>query len=165
MSTRWLLPACLALALAACGKQEAPPPKPAPVAAKPAPKPAPPAPAPKPAPPAFRVTAVTLGTMIDDAYTVTLPTTQIPSTLPTIYASVATTGGTRGATLTASWHYLQGKDLVVNETSQKLTTDGPATTAFKLYNPNHWPAGYYRVDIALDGAVVAHQAFEVVEKK
>lgn len=163
MSPRWLVPACLALALAACGKH-APPPAPAPAAAKPAPKPAPP-PAPKPAAPAFQVTAVTLGTMLDDAYAVTLPTTQIPATIPTIYASVATTGSTRGATLTATWHYVEGKDLVVNETSQKLTTDGAATTAFKLYNPNRWPTGYYRVDIALDGKLVAHRAFEVIGKK
>ncbi len=164
MSTRWLLPACLALALAACGKHEAPPPKPAPAPAKSTPKPVPP-PVATPAVPAFRVTAVTLGTMLDDAYAVTLPTTQIPATIHTVYASVATTGSTRGATLAASWHYLEGQDLAVNETSQKITTDGPATTAFKLYNPNRWPAGYYRVDILLNGKIVAHRAFEVIEKK
>lgn len=166
--TALVVPACLALAVAACGKHAAP--APVPVAAKPAPKPAPPRPAPAPKPaapvtPAFHVTGVTLGTMIDDAYAVALPTTRIPGTIPTIYASVATAGSTPGATLSARWYYLAGKDPLVTETSQPVRTDGAATTAFKLYNPNRWPLGAYRVDIALDGRVVAHQAFEVVEKK
>lgn len=158
----------LTLTLAGCGKHEPPPPKPAPAVAKPTPKPAPkPAPLPPapPAAPAFHVTGVTLGTMIDDAYLVTVPTTQVPASIPTIYASVATDGTTKGATLGARWSYLEGKGLAITDTTQPVTADGPATTAFKLMNPNRWPLGKYQVAITLDGKVVATQAFEVVAKK
>lgn len=156
--------AALALTIAGCGKHEPPPPKPAPAAAKPAPKPAPLPPAPAAAP-ALHVTGVTLGTMIDDAYLVTVPTTQVPASIPAIYASVATDGTAKGATLGARWSYLEGKGLAITDTTQAVTADGPATTAFKLMNPNHWPLGKYQVEITLDGKVVATQAFEVVAKK
>lgn len=165
-----VLAAAFALALAGCGKHEPPPPKPVPAGAKaapkPAPKPQPPAapPAP-PAPPAFHVTGVTLGTMIDDAYLVTVPATQLPASIPAIYASVATDGTATGATLGARWSYLEGKGLLITETTQPVTAEGPATTAFKLANPNRWPLGKYQVEITLDGKVVATQAFEVVAKK
>ena len=79
----------------------------------------------------------------------------------TIYVSVDTSGTTAGATLNAKWSYLEGNGQLVTSTSQSITADGPATTTFRVVNPNQWPEGKYKVDISLDGKQVASKQFEV----
>jgi hypothetical protein len=114
-----------------------------------------------PAPDVFKVDAVTLGEAVTAGYRIAKPTTQFAASQSTIYASVATTGRTSGATLSAHFRYLEGKGQDVTTISQTIATDGPATTTFKLRNPNDWPAGKYQVEIAIDGKPVDRQAFEV----
>lgn len=114
---------------------------------------------------AFRVTGLTLGTLINASYAVTTPTTHFTPDTPIIYASVATDGRTAGATLQARWRYLEGSGVLVNELEQTVATAGPAVTTFKVQNPNRWPTGKYNVSISLDGKVVAQQDFAIDDGK
>ncbi|WP_424680993.1 hypothetical protein [Frateuria sp. YIM B11624] len=174
------------LLLAACGKHEnetatTPPaastaPAPAVTHTAPAPATSAPAPAGSAAVPAkagtsasaipvpanvFKVEQVQMGEAVTAGYKIAKPTTTFDASQNTIYASVATTGTTPGATLSAHFSYLEGKGEDVTTISQTIATDGPATTTFKLRNPNNWPAGKYKVEIAIDGKPAASQTFEV----
>lgn len=177
------------LLLAACGKHDdqttATPPAastaPAPTQTAPAPSPAPAATAMAPAAPgtaaapasagtsaavapaadAFKVAELKLGEAVTAGYTIAKPTTTFEPSQNTIYASVATTGVTAGATLSAHFSYLDGNGQDVTTISQTIATDGPATTTFKLRNPNDWPTGKYKVEIAVDGKPVTSQTFEI----
>ncbi|MCX7512584.1 hypothetical protein [Frateuria sp. STR12] len=113
------------------------------------------------APAVFQVAQVELGGSVTAGYEVAKPTTTFAPSQNTIYASVATTGSTTGATLSAHFSYLEGKGQDVTTISQTIATDGPAVTAFKLRNPNDWPAGTYKVEIAIDGKPVKSETFEV----
>lgn len=178
------------LALSACGKNEQPAnqpaasstaPAPASTAAKPAPAttaaaPAPAATAATPAPagtaapasaaaaPAadgFQVSNITLGDVVSSDHKVKKEVTTFSPSQKTLYVSVDTTGSTPGATLNAKWSYLEGNGQVVTSTSQSIIADGPATTTFRVQNPNLWPEGKYKVDISVDGKQVNSKAFEV----
>lgn len=109
----------------------------------------------------FKVEDVALGEAVTAGYKIAKPTSTFEPSQNTIYASVATTGSTAGATLSAHFSYLEGKGQDVTTISQTIATDGPATTTFKLRNPNQWPAGKYKVEIAVDGKPVTSQTFEV----
>lgn len=113
------------------------------------------------APAPFKVDAVTLGEAVTAGYKISKPGTTFAPTQSTIYTSVATSGSTTGATLSAHFSYLEGKGQDVTTISQTIATDGPATTTFKLRNPNQWPAGKYKVEIAIDGKPVTSQTFEI----
>ena len=163
------------LLLAACGKHEneaattPPAASTVPAVARTAPAPATSTPAPAAArttaaPAAadvFKVDQVQLGESVTAGYKIAKPTTSFDASQNTIYASVATTGTTTGATLSAHFSYLEGKGQDVTTISQTIATDGPATTTFKLRNPNDWPAGKYKVEIAIDGKPVTSETFEV----
>ena len=176
------------LMLSACGKNEqesnTPPttpatsaPEPAAPAAAPTPTPASttPAPAnPAPAPastsgkstslkPAddIKVAAVTLGSAVDATHAISKEQHSFAPQDKAIYASVATLGSTENATLNAKWSYVDGKDEPFSSTTESIATDGPATTTFKVQNPNAWPQGKYKVVISLNGKTVASETFEV----
>jgi hypothetical protein len=76
----------------------------------------------------------------------------------TIYASVETTGSGKG-TLKARWTYQEGQ--VVDETSQDVTTSGPANTEFPYSNPSGMPIRNYRVVISLNRDDGGTNEFEV----
>ena len=76
----------------------------------------------------------------------------------TIYTSVVTEGKASRATLSARWTY-QGA--VLEETAQRIATDGKAVSEFHVFNPAGWAPGEYRVEILLDGRVVGDRAFRV----
>ncbi|MEO8870721.1 MAG: hypothetical protein ABI357_07805, partial [Granulicella sp.] len=107
------------------------------------------------------VSGVTVGRTIDADYRVTQVSRKFTSDDRVIYASVATTGNSRGAMLNARWSYLEGDGQLVSSVSQSIATGRPAVTAFEVRNPDRWPAGRYKVDISLDGTVVASQPFEI----
>jgi hypothetical protein len=109
----------------------------------------------------FHVAQVQLGETVTTGYKIAKPTTTFDPGQNTIYASVDTTGSTAGVTLSAHFSYLEGKGQDVTTISQTIATEGPATTAFKLRNPNDWPAGKYKVEIAVDGKPVTSETFEV----
>ena len=109
----------------------------------------------------FAISKVVVGDAVNAAHKVSSPKLSIPAGEKAIYASVETSGKTEGATLSARWSYLEGKSQLVSSISQSIATDGPAITTFKIQNPHNWPAGKYKVDIALDGKPVSSQSFEV----
>ena len=98
---------------------------------------------------------------MDAAQQITHPATHFAQTDKTIYASVVSVGNTPDATLSARWNYLQGAGMVISNVTQRLASDGPATTTFTLQNPDLWPEGKYNVEIAVDGKVVNTQAFTI----
>lgn len=173
------------LMLSACGKNEqaANPPAAAPAATAPAP--AAPAPAattpmtPEPAGSApapastsgksasvqpandIKVAAVTIGSAVDASHIISKVQRRFAPTDKAIYASVTTLGNTDNASLSANWSYVDGKDQPFSSTTESVATDGPATTTFKVQNPNAWPVGQYKVVISLNGKPVASENFEV----
>lgn len=172
--------ACTALALAACGKSSEPQtPAGASTAAAPAMPgsiPATPGSVPAPAgsaapagaattasaPAPLSVAKLTLGSNVGNDYTVTKAKTTFTPNDHTIYAAVSTEGQATGANLNAKWTYQDGQ--TVNDLTQSITASGPATTTFKVHNPNDWPAGKYKVAVSLDGNAVASQDFEVAKR-
>ena len=120
-----------------------------------------PAAAPAAADNGFQVATVTLGDTVTPDHKVRKDVLTFSPSQKTIYVSVDTSGTTTGATLNAKWSYLEGNGQLVTSTSQSITADGPATTTFRVVNPNLWPEGKYKVDISLDGKQVASKPFEV----
>jgi hypothetical protein len=146
-----------ALALSACGKQEAPPPAAPPVAApEPAPTPTPTPPPDAAAPVA--VASVDLGTAVGADQKVTAATTTFGAN-DTIYAAVSTIGTAPNAVLNAKWTYQDGQ--TVNESSQTIAPNGPAVTSFHISKPDGWPVGNYKVEISLNGTSAASKDFSV----
>ncbi|WP_266171993.1 hypothetical protein [Dyella subtropica] len=109
----------------------------------------------------FHVAAVTLGSKVANDLQISEAKNRFAPNEKAIYASVATQGDTAGATLNATWTYLEGQARQITSTNQSIATNGPATTTFEIRNPNLWPAGKYQVVISLDGKPVTTQDFEV----
>lgn len=109
----------------------------------------------------FAVSKVTVGDKVDGTHKVSSARQAIAADEKSIYASVETSGKTEGSTLSARWSYLEGKGQLVSAISQSIATEGPAVTTFKIQNPNNWPEGKYKVDIALNGKPVSSQTFQV----
>ena len=144
------------LALSACKKPE-------PAAPPPAPEATAPAPAPIAAPvAAASVVSVDLGNSLGaDNRVAVAASTFAPA--DTIFAAVATRTADAAATvpgkLSAKWTYQDGQ--TVNEESRDLNLTGDGVTAFQISMPGGLPAGQYKVEISLDGAVVQSKDFEV----
>jgi hypothetical protein len=145
-----------ALALGACGKQEAPPPP----VATPAPAPAPvPPPVAAPAGPATTFTAIALGNALDASGKVVANTVTF-APKDTIYAVVTTTStGMDNATVSAKWSYQGG--VPVNTSEEKIAANGPATTTFHIALPDGFPVGRYTVEVSIDGKVANSTSFDV----
>ncbi|GLQ47426.1 hypothetical protein GCM10007862_24770 [Dyella lipolytica] len=109
----------------------------------------------------FQVSTITLGDTVGTDHKVRKDIATFTPNQKTIYVSVDTSGSTPGATLNAKWSYLEGNGQLVTSTSQSVIADGPATTTFRVVNPNLWPEGKYKVDISLDGKQVASKTFQV----
>ena len=78
----------------------------------------------------------------------------------TIYASVATEGGTGAKTsLKALWTYGDGQKVM--ESVQELMPAGPAVTEFRIEKASGWPTGRYTVTLTLDGKPAGSKEFEV----
>jgi hypothetical protein len=103
------------------------------------------------------VGAIELGRAVGADGRVTAPAS-IFSASDTIYASIVTEGQTAGSTLSARWTYEDGQ--VVNEGRESLAADR-AVTEFHISKPDGWPAGRYRVEIALNGRPAGTREFEV----
>ena len=145
-----------ALAMSACKKSE-PAPPPAPAATAPAPTPIEAAPV-----AAASVVSVDLGNSVGADNRVGTPaTTFAPG--DTIFAAVTTRTANAAATvpgkLSAKWTYQDGQ--TVHEESRDLNLTGDGVTAFQVSMPSGLPAGQYKVEVSLDGAVVQTKDFEV----
>jgi hypothetical protein len=108
---------------------------------------------------AVRVTSVDLGRSIDAQGRLVGGATTNFATCDTVYVSVRTDGAASGSRLTARWMFEDGQ--VVDESSQTISTTGPATTEFHISNPGGFPAGSYRVEIQLDGRTVETREFNI----
>ncbi|MEG1971369.1 MAG: hypothetical protein RR101_14760 [Burkholderiaceae bacterium] len=155
MSKTALLSALLitAVALAACGKKEAPPPPPAPVAAAPAPVPA-------LAPVGVVVGDILLGKAIGpDKHVVEVFETFAPR--DTIHAAVNSMG-IGNATLKAKWTYTKdGKTVPIKNDAMTIVSTGPATNEFHISKPDGWPTGDYMVEIFIDDKPAGTRHFTV----
>jgi hypothetical protein len=79
----------------------------------------------------------------------------------TIYVSIATMGSGE-TTLKSRWTYLaNGNSTLVNEDTQNVRTNGPATHEFHISKPDGWPKGDYQVEIFVNGAPAASRRFAV----
>lgn len=80
--------------------------------------------------------------------------------MDTIYVSVATSGASSAASLTARFTY--GADgQVVKEDSRQIAPSGPAHTEFHIAKADGWPEGQYKVEISLNGQPAGTKSFEV----
>jgi hypothetical protein len=116
--------------------------------------------APTPSAPA-KVTEIALGNALgddgrisDDAQKTMFQPTD------TIYVSVVTDKPPAGATLAARWTYEDGQ--VVSEGRESLTSSDRNATEFHIAKPDGWPAGRYKVEIALNGEPAGSREFVVV---
>ena len=116
------------------------------------------APAGAPAAAEFKVGTIDLGKSIGADKRVTAATSTFKPK-DTIYVSVATEGAAPSKTITAKWTYEDGQ--VVDEGSESIAPTGPAATEFHIAKPSGWPAGKYKVEIAVDGASAGSKDFEV----
>jgi hypothetical protein len=112
------------------------------------------------APPGANVTAIELGSAISPDGRVEAgaqKTTFAPS--DTIYASVLTDQPPAGATLSARWTFEDGQ--LVSEGREELTSSDRNATEFHISKPDGWPAGRYKVEVALNGQPAGEREFEV----
>jgi hypothetical protein len=104
----------------------------------------------------LRVNDVTLGRSIGSDNRVTSRTNEF-GLRDTIYVVVETDRSTTGGTLAARWTFEDGQ--VVDESTR--TVGSETVTEFHIVNPNPWPAGRYRVEILVNGAVARTEEFTV----
>ena len=155
--------AAAALALAACGKQPAPPAANPPAATTaPAPSPA------RPAPPtiasgaasstAFQSVELTNNVDASGQLAGAPSSTFLPN--DKIYALVKTNNASSNpSTISAHWEFEGG--VVVNDSTQAVTAAGPSVTTFHIEKPSGWPAGHYNLTVTIDGKQVANKGFDV----
>lgn len=104
------------------------------------------------------VLSVDLGRAVGADQRVAAPTTEF-GPRDTIYAAIATTGTSSGATLATRWTFSDGQ--LVHEDSRTIAPTGPAVTEFHIMNASAWPAGSYKVDVMLNGSPAGSKEFTV----
>lgn len=172
--SRSILIAMLVLAtVVACDRGEPPPPP-----ARPASGPAAQAPAAqtsaaqtptattRPSPPRvrtgeFEVIEVDLGTALGSDGRIAQPSTRLASS-ETIHAVVHTDGRATDVAMTARWTHTRGQlGQLLDQTTQKISPEGPAVTTFRITKAGGWPAGNYRVEITTNGTMAVSKDFVV----
>lgn len=108
-----------------------------------------------PAPQEFEIASVMIGKRVGDNNLITEPTFQFAPT-DTVYVSVGTAGPASGKTLSAVWHYQDGK--MVDSSAQALESDSAGNAAFSF---SELKAGTYKVTIFADGDSVDARTFAV----
>lgn len=156
--------ALVALLLAACGREEAAP-SPAPAAAgvdgtvpaQPAAEPAEPELPPLPSGD-FRITSVDLGSNVDEEGRVT-DAREVFAPADAIRAAVIGVGSSEGLTLSARWLSPDGQEIA--RAGNTLAPQAPTVATFTLSQPEPWPVGMYRLEVAINDRVVETRSFEV----
>jgi hypothetical protein len=108
--------------------------------------------------PAFKVSAIELGTAIGADKRVSAPA-NVFAAGDTVYAVVATEGAAPSVTLAATWTYEDGQ--LVNESMQTIAPTGPSATEFHISKPDGLPAGKYKVEVKANDTPVGTKEFEV----
>lgn len=129
-----------AVFLAACDKEEAPPPKPK---------------------IGFRVQSVDLGKSVGANKRVIKPTSAF-TPKDTIFAVVNSIGVSQRVTMMASWR--DAKGIEVAAFTQVVAPAGSAATEFHVEHAKGWPVGKYAVLVTANGTQVASKPFEVTKK-
>ena len=159
-----LLPALVlvpALLLAACGREEAAAPSSAPAAAQ-APADAAAEPAAPELPPLpsgdFRIASIDLGSTVDEEGRVT-DAREVFAPADAIRAAVIGVGSSEGLTLSARWLSPDGQEIA--RAGNTLAPQAPTVATFTLSQPEPWPVGMYRLEVAINDRVVETRTFEV----
>ena len=106
----------------------------------------------------FRVVAVELGTELDEEGRVPRPQ-DVFTTVDTIHAAVVGVGSSPGLSLSARWLFEDGSQ--VAKAGQSLVPESPTVTTFSITQPEPWPVGAYRVEIAINERVVETRSFTI----
>ena len=106
----------------------------------------------------FRVVAVELGTTLDEDGRVAGPR-DVFAPGDTIHAAVVGVGSSPGLTLSARWLAADGSE--VAKAGQSLAPEAPTVATFTVSQPDPWPTGAYRVEVAINDRVVETRSFEV----
>lgn len=118
-----------------------------------------PAPMPMPAPVSdFAVNSIDLGNTVGADMKVTMPATTF-APKDTIHASVSTTGMATNANVTGKWLFQDGQ--TVHEDPKTVTTTGPAMHDFSISKPDGFPAGNYKFELWVNGALAQTREFMV----
>lgn len=106
----------------------------------------------------FRVVAVELGTAFDEEGRVPAPKDLFKAT-DTLHLAVVGVGSSPGLVLSARWLAADGNE--VAQARQDLAPQAPTVASFRLSQPEPWPAGDYRVEIAVNDRVVETRNFRI----
>lgn len=106
----------------------------------------------------FAVSSIDLGNSVGADMRVAMPATTF-APKDTIHASVATTGAASNASVTGKWLYQDGQ--TVHEDPKTVTTTGPATHDFSVSKPDGFPAGNYKFELWVNGALAQTREFAV----
>ena len=106
----------------------------------------------------FRVASVSLGREVDAEGQVRTPQEAFKPT-DRIHAAVVGVGTSDGLTLSARWRTADGTE--VARAAQSIAPAAPTVTTFAIAQPEPWPVGEYEVDIAINERVVETSAFRV----
>ena len=106
----------------------------------------------------FKIVSVLLGTSLD-AQRIVVGDAETFAPKDKIHASVLSTGAHDGLRLSAKWLAPDGS--VVAETEQPLAPTTATATTFSIANPTGWPAGEYRLQVAVNGSLLQARTFKV----
>jgi hypothetical protein len=106
----------------------------------------------------FKVANVMIGKRIGANNLITEPTFQF-APADTVFVSVGTTGKSDGTTLTAVWHYQDGK--VVDSAAKTIHPEGPENNEFHVTSAKGFKPGTYKVTIYSDGDSADARTFAV----
>ena len=113
-----------------------------------------------PSAPAARVVAMELGSALDADGRVAQGAAKATfSPSDTIYVSILTDKPPAGTSLSARWTYEDGQ--LVSEGRESLTSSQSTATEFHISKPDGFPAGRYKVEVALNGQPAGAREFEV----
>ena len=106
----------------------------------------------------FAVSSIDLGNSVGADMKVETPATSFAAK-DTLHASVATTGTATDANVTGKWVYQDGQ--TVHEDPKTISTTGPATHDFSISKPDGFPAGNYKFELWVNGALAQTREFAV----
>ena len=106
----------------------------------------------------FKIVTVLLGRSLDAEQVVQADRDSF-APRDTIHASVLSTGAHEGLTL--SVHWLGPDGATIADTAQVVAPTQPTATTFSLQNPQPWPVGDYKLELAVNEHVLQTRAFHV----
>lgn len=106
----------------------------------------------------YRLLEVALGNAIDSERRVTRTQSRFQST-DTLYLSVLGSAASTDLALSVRW--LDAAGHVIAQAEQPLPAGSASVTTFSAQHPQTWPAGQYRVELAVNGQPLDFREFNV----